>query len=308
MEPLSPKSDGPEAFPLLITGAGGFLGWNLCRAAASSQPVRAVYRTHPPPGLPGVQPVQADLSRRSGVEAVFRGIRPRGVIHAAAMASPERCERHPDASREINVGASVAIARRCARQDVPMVYVSTDLVFDGGGPYAESDPARPLSVYGRHKAEAEEKVLNAWPAAAVCRLPLLFGFSRSAPGGVLAWMLPALRKGKRLRLFTDEIRTPVDAESAADGLLAALHWPAGVYHLGGEKALSRWELGRLLAQILAIPTPNLEAVRIGDVFEAAPRPADVSLSSEKARTLGWRPPAIESALARLVRRWEDESR
>ena len=119
---------------------------------------------------------------------------------------------------------------------------------------------------------------------------------------------PPLRNGKRLRLFTDEIRTPVGADSAADGLLAALHWPAGVYHLGGGTALSRWELGHLLARVLAVPDPAIEAVRIGDVFEAAPRPADVSLSSEKARALGWRPPAIESALALLVRRWEDDSR
>jgi dTDP-4-dehydrorhamnose reductase len=298
--------DEPTA-PFLVTGAGGFLGWNLCLAAVQAHPVAAVYRTHAPPAFPRVQPVQADLVVKGAVEDLLHRCRPRGVIHAAALARPEWCQTHPDASFEVNVAVSLELARCCARQDIPLVFVSTDLVFDGDrAPYAETDPPRPISVYGSHKAEAEERVLSVWPRAVVCRLPLLFGFSRSAPGGVLSWMLPALRSGERLRLFIDEVRTPVDAESAAKGLLAALHWNAGIYHLGGATPISRWAFGHLLARILAVPAPEIETVRISDVSEAAPRPADVSLSSEKARARGWRPPVLESALARMVRRWETE--
>lgn len=252
-------------------------------------------------------PIRSDLIRKGEVEAMIRRFRPRGVIHAAADASPERCQTDPESSRKVNVTASLEIAACCARLDIPLVFVSTDLVFDGDrAPYAESDTPRPISVYGVQKAEAEERVRTVWPQTVICRLPLLFGFSRSAPGGVLAWMLPALRTGERLQLFTDEIRTPVDAASAANGLLAALHWASGIYHLGGATPISRWDFGHLLAQILAVPSPSIDAARIADVSEAAPRPANVSLSSEKARALGWRPAVLESALADTVRRWEGQ--
>jgi dTDP-4-dehydrorhamnose reductase len=291
--------------PLLITGAGGFLGWNLCLEAAKTHPVAALYRRNTPPVAPRVIPVQADLTRPADIQAALDRLNPAGILHSAALASPAVCEADPEASHAVNVAASEHLARLCAERGIPLVYISTDLVFDGvHPPYAESDPASPVSTYGRHKALAEERVLAAWPEAVVCRVPLLFGFSGSAPGGFLSWMLPSLHGGKPLRLFTDEIRTPVDARTASLGLLAALRWKAGIYHLGGGTPISRWQIGQLLARMMAVESLAMVPLKIAEADDAASRPADVSLSCEKARKLGWRPPDLASTLARAVRRWQ----
>ena len=70
-----------------------------------------------------------------------------------------------------------ALADACARRGVPLLTFSSDLVFGGDRdvPFVESDPLRPLNVYGRSKAEAEARVLEALPSALVVRTSAFFG-------------------------------------------------------------------------------------------------------------------------------------
>ena len=165
---------------LLVTGGGGLLGHALCEAAAGGWDVVAVCR-NTAPAVTGIRRVPADITDARRLETVFRNERPHAVIHAAAMSQPNACEMAPEASEAVNVIASERIAAHCAAGGIPLVFTSTDLVFDGTRPpYAETDPPNPICVYGRHKAAAEVRIRDRFPDATVCRLPLLFGY---APGG-----------------------------------------------------------------------------------------------------------------------------
>jgi dTDP-4-dehydrorhamnose reductase len=284
---------------LLVTGASGFLGWNLCRSAARGRQVFGTVFSHGVK-IPGVQILRKDLTDTGDLETLFREVRPDGVIHTAAVSDADFCQGRAAETRGINAESPVRLAAFCAERGIPYVFTSSDLVFDGRrAPYAETDPVSPISVYGEQKVFAEEGVLDRYPSAAVCRLPLMFGPSGPVAKNFLQTMVEAMEKGQVLNLFTDEFRTPVGVETAVSGLFLALEKARGLIHLGGAERISRYDFGRLAANVLGIEDPRLVPCLRGEVRSPAPRPGDVSLDIGKARALGYRPGPLAEELRRM---------
>lgn len=284
---------------LLVTGASGFLGWHVTQLATRSWRVYGTWRSRSV-ALPGVTPVQVDLTDFSAMKAVFQDLNPDAVIHLAAQSSANLCEAQPEQTHTLNVTAAWNLAGLCADVAIPCAFTSTDLVFDGRhAPYQETAPVSPLNRYGEQKVLAETGMLERYPQTAVCRMPLLFGDVPAHATSFLQPFIQTLREGKELRLFVDEFRTPVSGATAAQGLLLALAKVQGRIHLGGKERLSRYEFGRLMGEILELPAAGISPCYQQDVKMAAPRPADVSLDSSKAFSLGYQPLSIREELAAL---------
>ncbi|MBN2035786.1 MAG: NAD(P)-dependent oxidoreductase [Chitinispirillaceae bacterium] len=288
-----------EKKKLLVTGASGFLGWNLCRAACGSFLVTGVSLRRPV-AVAGVVAQQCDISDLQAVRSLITSVDPGLVIHCAAMANPNECQEQPDASRRINVEASIAVAGICSDAQIPCVYVSTDLVFDGTGPpYSESSTPAPVNTYGEHKLAAERGMAARHSDLLICRVPLMFG---DVPPGASSFIQPiisALRAGDEIRLYADEYRTPVSGMTAAEGILLAFEKERGIIHLGGKERISRYGFGLKLANAMAIERPRIRQVLQHEAAQAAPRPPDVSFDSSKAFALGYAPLSIDEELSRL---------
>lgn len=284
---------------LLITGASGFLGWNLCQLASADWEVYGTSFSHRSE-IPGATILKTDLRDFQQLKDVFQQLQPAGVIHLAAQSSPNVCQNQPEESYLLNVTIACNIAGLCADYGIPCVFTSTDLVFDGlNPPYQETDPVSPTSRYGEQKAIAEAEMLACYPATAVCRMPLMFGAVPSNASSFLQPFIQKLRAEEELKLFVDEFRTPVSATAAAQGLLLAFQTVQGRIHLGGRERISRYEFGRLMVDVLELPATGLKASRQQDVKMAAPRPPDVSLDSSKAFELGYAPRSLRDELAAL---------
>jgi dTDP-4-dehydrorhamnose reductase len=287
---------------LLVTGADGFLGWHVCRMAAGFWRVIGTSRRTGADTV-GCERVCLDLTALDDLEHLFSELRPDAVIHTAAAADPNVCETHPDRTEPINVDVPAWLAGRCARRHIPFVFTSSDLVFDGEhAPYAESAVPSPVNVYGGQKARAETAVRSACAGALVCRMPLLFGWSGSTHKGFDHEMIRAIRSRTPLVLFTDEFRTPVDAQSAAAGLLRLPGRAAGILHLGGRQRTSRFDMGMRFARHLGVSRPSIQAGRKIEAHTAAARPRDVSLVSRQAYRLGFDPMPMDRAIEATVRR------
>ncbi len=281
---------------LLITGASGFLGGHLCQLATAWD-VYGTYFSHPAESNPGVTMIKVDLRNFQELRRLFDELQPAAVIHTAAQSKPNFCQSHPEESYLINVTASCNIAGLSADRNIPCVFTSTDLVFDGlNPPYKETDPVCPVNIYGEQKVMAENGMLSRYPATAVCRMPLMFGAATPTATSFIQPFIRTLREGKELSLFIDEFRTPVGGKTAAQGLLLALEKVQGRIHLGGREPISRYDFGRLMVEVLQLPTARLKACRQEDVKMTAPRPVDVSLDSSKAFELGYAPPSIREEL------------
>ncbi|MBN2188831.1 MAG: NAD(P)-dependent oxidoreductase [Chitinispirillaceae bacterium] len=284
---------------LLVTGAGGFLGWNICRTAVNEFSVTGVYRMRPV-AVDDVQPEKCDLTDFSSLRELFLRIAPDAVIHAAAESRPDVCQEHPGLTKKINVDASLAIAGLCGDRGIPCAFTSSDLVFDGkDAPYGEERAPSPISVYGEQKAAAEAGMPNRCGSVIVCRMPLMYGDAPPQAKSFIQPFISAMLAGKKLGLFSDEFRTPASGGSAARGLLLALKRGPGILHLGGRERLSRYDFGVKLARALGLPGVPLAAVSRTEAGLRAPRPADVSLDSRKAFGLGYDPLSVTDELNAL---------
>ncbi len=207
---------------LLVTGASGFLGWNLCHVAKANWEVYGTYFTNSV-AIDDVNLYKVDLTNFTFIKDFFSTIQPDAVIHLAAASKPNFCQSNPEISYKINVTASGNIAQICAAANIPLVFSSTDLVFDGQNSfYSEEDTVSPICIYGEHKVLAEQKILAIYPNAAICRMPLMFGIPSPVANSFIQGFIKTLKNEQELNLFIDEFRTPVSATTASKGLLLAL--------------------------------------------------------------------------------------
>lgn len=306
-----PRKESGEA--VLITGAGGLLGHPLCLSARQHWPVHAVYRRNPPQ-VTGINTVQCDLSDLEALAPLLDEVRPKAVIHAAAAAQVGACQAHPRRSEVINVLVPARLAALCADRDIPLVFVSTDLVFDGlAAPYDERCTTAPVCIYGQQKVRAEGEVMGRHPGALVCRMPLMFGLAPHAHDNFTVQMLNAIAMGKPLHLFVDEYRSPVDTASAARGVLAMIGRVRGLVHLGGRTRVSRYELGCMMAAAMGVAPDMIVPTSLTETDLPYPRSPDCTLDSHRAFSLGYDPTPLDRAVAQTVAlfssgRWSGEEK
>lgn len=289
---------------VLVTGAAGFLGWWLTHELLRRG--HAVHGTSRdgqglPPGA-----VEHALELADGGAAgaaLLRALRPEAVFHLAALSDADACAREPEQAERVNARAPGALAAAARDLGAWFVQASTDLVFDGTrAPYAEEDPPAPLGPYMASKAAAERAVLEAAPQALVARVALLYGLAGGRKGCFSGALLERLRRGEPVTLFTDQHRTPLLVQDAAELLADLLSLrPAGLLHLAGPERVSRHVHGLALARAFGVDPRGCRAGSLRDTPGLAPRPADVSLLTARlARLVGRSALGVEAGCRRAA--------
>ncbi|MFD0311532.1 SDR family oxidoreductase [Streptomyces sp. NPDC127119] len=256
----------------LIIGGSGFLGTELIRqAAAAGQPTVATYATEPGRAVQ-VHWRHLDVRDPEQVDAVVADVGAQVVVNASSG----------QADWEVTAQGPVRVAMATARHGYRLVHVSSDAVFSGSRfHYDELSLPDPVTPYGAAKAAAETGVLLVHPRAVVARTSLIIGDGRSGRSGhsgherTVHELAAGVRDGC---LFTDDIRCPVHVADLAAAILELAPTDAqGVHHLAGADALSRHELGTLIAERDGIDASRLPTgLRAGSAF---PGPLDVRLDS-----------------------------
>lgn len=268
---------------LLITGGTGFLGGHLLLKARTDWDVYAIHRG-PAVDAPGIHWLKADLTDPGETALAFASVRPASLIHAAAMSDIDRCQARPDEARAVNTEATESLAGLCGKTGCRMVFVSTDMVFDGGrGLYRETDATGPVNGYGGTKVAAERAVAAECPAAVCARTALIYGIPAFGGSSFSHAMMGRLSAGESVTLFIDQFRTPILVQNLADALLELADSDyAGTLHLGGGERISRYDFGLLAASAKGLPAGLIRPGLMNEPRPAAPRPADVSLDSSIA--------------------------
>jgi len=222
-----------------------------------------------------------DLTDFGAVRREFQKDKPQLVIHCAAVSTLAAAKKNPDLARRVNVDVTGLLAGLAA--DIPFVFFSTDLVFDGRkGNYAEADAVNPIHVYGETKLAAEQIVLRN-PHHTVVRTSLNGGTSRAGNRGFNEKLRLAWQAGQMMNLFTDEFRCPIFAGETARAVWELVNQElTGLFHVAGAEKLSRWQIGQLIAarwpQLNPKITPGLAAN-----FPGPPRALDTSLNITKVQ-------------------------
>jgi dTDP-4-dehydrorhamnose reductase len=276
--------------PLLISGARGTLGSafaRLCRARGISYQL--------------LTRAEMDIADPVSVEAALEEFEPWAIVNAAGYVRVDDAERERDLCWRENTDGPAILAEACAHRRIALLTFSSDLVFDGAAqsPYVESDPIAPLCVYGQSKAQAEARVLDAFPSALVIRTSAFFG-----PWDEYNFVTIALRTLAARRAFVAASDATVSPTYVPDLVHASLDLlidgERGIWHLANPGAVTWAELARLAANLAALDASFIDARPTRDLGLNAPRPLYSVLGSERGLLL----PPLENALSRYLRERE----
>ena len=238
-----------------------------------------------------------DLLDFAAVHREFQKDQPQLVVHCAAITNVSGAQKDPALARRVNMEVTKLLAELAA--EIPFVFFSTDLVFDGRkGNYTETDAANPLHVYGETKLAAEEIILkNA--RHLVLRTSLNGGVSPAGRAFNEQLRRSLQQAGQGMKLFTDEFRCPIPAIETARAVWELVNQNCtGLYHVAGAEKLSRYQIGEVLVKHWPEVPAKIEAALAGD-FAGPPRALDTSLNIAKVQKVLSAPlPGLNEWLAR----------
>ncbi len=212
---------------ILVTGSGGQLGHDVAETLQSR-------------GHSVLAPLRAelDITDSEAVADYFSANLPDAVIHCAAWTAVDLAEDCEEDCRKVNVDATARITGECAKLGIPIVYISTDYVFDGSGdePWKEDDPLCPINAYGRSKADGEAAV-RAYPRHFIVRISWVFG---SNGKNFIKTMLNLSKKTDTVRVVDDQFGSPTYTADLAPFLCDMVSTERyGIYH-AHNSGVCRW--------------------------------------------------------------------
>ena len=248
---------------ILVTGAKGALGTDLCRIAGKGHTLTATDTDN------------LDVRDCKAILEAATGSRPDLIIHLAALTDVDRCEREPAEAFRTNTIGTQNVTLACQELGIPMVYLSTLSVFDGTKPepYTEFDTPNPQSQYSRSKYHGERMVQSLLHKYYIVRAGWMFGGAEKDRKFV-GQMFRLAQSRPELRVVDDKFGSPTYTLDLAHGLLALVATGRyGVYHMvnTGQPA-SRYEVAQAIVEYAGITGCVLKPVSSAEFPLAAPRP------------------------------------
>lgn len=275
---------------ILLTGAAGKLGSLLGARLSDRHEVADA-------DIVGAVSHELDICDYDACRRLVANIRPDIVLHPAAWTDVNGCALDPARALRINGLGSGNLAAVSAQFDIPMLYVSTNEVFDGtlDRAYTEIDQPNPINAYGYSKWYGERALASVNPRHYIVRSSWLF-----AHGGrnFLQAILGAARAGKPLRVVTNEVANPTytnDLSAAIARLIETERF--GIYHLVNEGAVSRWQLARFALDQAGFAGTPVERISRHEWLRPSLPPEYTALANHAGASIGIR-----------LRPWQDALR
>lgn len=285
---------------VLVTGASGLLGINLALEAAQDHTVFGVIDKHAIVSKDfGV--LQRDLLASNGVRDVLDQAQPEWIIHCAAMANLDACEKAPEIAYRMNAELPGRMASAAVGSGIRFLHISTDAVFDGKhGGYCETDKTNPLSVYAETKLAGERAVADANQDAVIVRVNF-YGFSLSGTRSLAEFFLNNLLAGNPMKGFTDVHFCPLLVNDLAKILLTMLtNGLSGLYHVVSSESMSKYDFGVALARRFGLNAELIEPFSVEASELQASRAHNLTLRTDKiSQELNFVLPGIQDGLDRF---------
>ena len=275
---------------ILVTGAGGQLGYDVCRVLDA----RGIENR-------GVDIADFDITDAVAVTSYICEYSPDAVIHCSAWTAVDKAEDELEKVRAVNAGGHRNIANACRDTGAKMLYISTDYVFPGDGErfYEPEDPTGPLGAYGQTKLEGELAVREALDNWFIVRISWVFGKNGN---NFIKTMLRLAETRTELNVVCDQIGSPTYTADLAELLCDMIVTDKyGVYHATNEGICSWAEFAQEIFR-QAEKDVTVHPIPTSEYPTRAVRPLNSRMSKAKLDEMGFRRlPDWHDALARYLR-------
>ena len=273
---------------VFITGGTGLLGHHLIKLAPEIYDVNCTFfsLTKETSLFYDCAKYYLDVSDRTAVMDTLKVVRPDYVIHTASIASVDYVEKNREEAKKTNLGGTLNIIEACREIGAKLIYTSSNAVFDGENPpYSEDDPVNPLSYYGGLKVKEEEAIRESGLGHAIVRPILMYGWNlgveRKNP---VTWLIDLLKEGKEINMVEDILCNPLFVEDCADVIWGVIKQAReGVFHVGGEDEISRYDFARVTAEVFGFDKELIKPVKNSFFPEIAPRPKNTTYCIDKIK-------------------------
>ncbi len=292
---------------ILVTGSNGLLGQKLVELI-SSKPDHHLIATAKSKLVTALQQGEfhlINITNESQVDEVILKTKPDVVINTAAMTQVDQCETEREKCWQANVEAVQYLVEACENNNVHLIHISTDFIFDGShGPLDENEKPNPISYYGESKLAGEVVIQKSSANWTILRTVLVYGVTQDmSRSNIVLWVKKSLEEGKTINVVNDQWRTPTLAEDLAMGCyLAATKKAKGIFNISGEAMMTPYDIAIATADFFKLDKSLIHQTDSTKFTQPAKRPPKTGFIIEKAkRELGYQPHSFRKGLAIIAK-------
>lgn len=277
---------------ILITGSNGQLGSEMQRASVRYNAFNYLF----------TDVAELNICDKAALEAYISENKVDIIINCAAYTAVDKAEDDQELCYKINRDAVRNIGEVAAKNQLKVVHVSTDYVFDGTNyiPYTEEMPVCPASVYGKSKLEGENALLEVCPQAVIIRTSWLYS---SFGGNFVKTMMKLGTERDTLNVIFDQVGTPTYAADLADAIFQIINsetFAPGIYHFSNEGVCSWYDFTKTIHRMAGISC-DVRPIETKDYPTRTPRPHYSVLNKAKIKsTYGISIPYWEESLMKCI--------
>ena len=277
---------------ILVTGSTGQLGSDVVKEL-----LKRGYSTLSP------NRSELNLCSEDNIRNYILNSNCEAIVHCAAYTQVDKAEDEKDLCIKINATATKHIAKCAKILDIPMIYISTDYVFDGtkDGKYTENDETNPINIYGESKLAGEKYVQEILDKYYIVRTSWVFNINGK---NFIETMLRLSKANNQFSIVNDQIGSPTYTKDLSRLLVDMLETSKyGLYHATNEGYCSWYEFANTIFKLANINI-DIKAINSNEYASRAKRPMNSKLSKDKLIEYGFKPlPHWEDALKDyLIRR------
>lgn len=287
---------------MLITGVSGLLGNNLAYYFKDKYDIVGLYNTHPVT-IEGIYTEKCQLLYPDNINKIISEYNPQIIIHCASLANVDVCETDRDTAKSINVSATRDLVETVSNEDVRLIYISTDAVYDGiKGNFSEDDDnINPQNYYGVTKYEGELEIRK--KENSLILRTNLFGWNIQKKQSLGEWILDALRAKQKISCFEDAYFSSIYTMELARVIdISIKENLTGIYNCGGLNPCSKYEFANKIADCFGLDKTLVQPISIGDFNFRANRGKNLSLNVHKIQNaLDYRLPTMDQSIEAFYR-------
>lgn len=261
----------------LVTGANGQLGRELQAHLKESQK-EIVF----------LDKQALNICNQQSVLSIMEKMKPKVVINCAGWTDVDKAESAIAQTFLTNAHGAENISLAAKTAGAKLLHLSSDYVFDGksGKSMYEDSPRNPISIYGKSKAEGEDRIIQTYPQGSfIIRTAWLYGAYGS---NFVKWLVRKGQNNQASRIIDDQFGQPTSTSDLASAIISIAdnEIPPGIYHATNSGEISWYEFARKIFEIADLSFQLLEPVSQEVLGRAASRPSHSVLSNEKLRDVG----------------------